>query len=160
MAPTSSQVPTSGILSNLLAAKLTKTISDPIARAIADPDFIIEVRMPLFSKARPRLTKTGHAYMPQAYRDSQTEMRRQILEQWPHGPLAGPIGLYVKLYGEGRGDADNLVGALLDAAGPSKGQEGILWEDDRVSVIPCIVVEWQKASKVDSRWVVQIAKLG
>ena len=115
--------------------------------------------MPLFSKARPRLTKTGHAYMPQAYRDSQTEMRRQIREQWDREPLTGPISLYMKLYGEARGDNDNIAGAMLDAAGPSKGQPGILWEDDRVSVIPCLIVEWEKASKADSRWIIQIADL-
>lgn len=97
--------------------------------------------------------------MPQAYRDSQAEMRRQIQAQWNEEPLTGPIALYLKLYGEGRGDGDNLVGALLDAAGPSKGQPGILWEDDRVSVIPCLIVEWEKVPKTESRWLIQIAKL-
>lgn len=133
--------------------------SEAIAKVIASPDYVLEVRMPLFSKARPRLTKGGHAYMPAAYRDAQAEMQRQILEQWPHEPLAGPIALYIRAYGEGRGDSDNLSGALLDAAGPSKGKPGILWEDDRVSVISCLIFEWEKAAKADSRWVIQIALL-
>jgi Holliday junction resolvase RusA-like endonuclease len=133
--------------------------SEAIAKAIGSPDYVLEVRMPLFSKARPRLTKTGHAYMPQAYRDAQAEMQRQIREQWPHEPLEGPIALYIRVYGEGRGDSDNISGAILDAAGPSKGKPGILWEDDRVSVIPCLIFEWEKASKPESRWVIQIAVL-
>lgn len=115
--------------------------------------------MPLFSKARPRLTKSGHAYMPAAYREAQAEMRRQLAEQWDGPPLAGPIALYLKVYGEGRGDADNIGGAILDAAGPSKGQPGLLWEDDRVTVVPCLIVQWEKTPKAQSRWVLQIALL-
>jgi len=133
--------------------------SEAMARVIGSPDYVLEVKMPLFSKARPRLTKTGHAYMPQAYRDAQAEMQRQINEQWHHAPLTGPIALYIKVYGEGRGDGDNIAGAILDAAGPSKGKPGILWEDDRVSVIPCLIIEWEKASRIDSRWILQIALL-
>lgn len=115
--------------------------------------------MPLFSKARPRLTKTGRAYMPQAYRDAQAEMHRQLREQWPHPALEGPIALYVKMYGEGKCDPDNAAGALLDAVGPSKGKPGMLWVDDRVTIIPCLVVEWERAPRTESRWVIQIAKL-
>lgn len=133
--------------------------SEAIAKAIGSPDYVLEIKMPLFSKARPRLTKTGHAYMPQAYRDAQAEMQRQIREQWSLEPLEGPIALYIRAYGEGRGDSDNISGAILDAAGPSKGKPGILWEDDRVSVIPCLVFEWEKTSKAESRWVIQIAVL-
>lgn len=133
--------------------------SEAIAKVIGSPDYVLEIKMPLFSKARPRLTKTGHAYMPQAYRDAQAEMQRQIREQWCHGPLEGPIALCIRAYGEGRGDSDNISGAILDAAGPSKGKPGILWEDDRVSVIPCLIFEWEKATKAESRWVIQIAML-
>lgn len=115
--------------------------------------------MPLFSKARPRLTKTGHAYMPQAYRNAQAEMYRQLKAQWPHPALEGPIALYVKLYGQATLDPDNGVGALLDAVGPSKNKPGLIWVDDRVGVIPCLIVEWERAPKAESRWVIQIAKL-
>lgn len=115
--------------------------------------------MPLFSKARPRLTKSGHAYMPAAYREAQTEMQRQIAQQWQADPLEGPLALHVEMHGEGRGDADNLVGALLDAAGPSKNKPGMLWVDDRVSVIPYVFAEWHKANKADSRWTIRILML-
>ena len=134
-------------------------ISDAIARAIGSPDYVLQVSMPLFSKARPRLTKTGHAYMPQSYRDSQAEMRKQLEAQWQREPLEGPVAVYLKLYGEGRGDSDNILGALFDCAGPSKGKPGLLWVDDRVSVIPVAVVEWEKTTKADSKWIVQIAML-
>jgi hypothetical protein len=65
----------------------------------------------------------------------------------------------MKLYGEGRGDSDNIAGAALDAAGPSKQEPGILWEDDRVSVISTLIVEWEKVPKAESKWIIQIAKL-
>ena len=52
--------------------------------------------------------------------------------------------------GEGRGDTDNIAGAFMDAG------QGILWLDDRVTVIPKLAIEWEKAPKVDSEWVVLI----
>lgn len=105
------------------------------------------------------MTRGGHAYMAKPYRDAQTSMRSLVRQQWDHPPLTGPIGLYLKLYGEGRGDSDNLAGFILDAAGPSKGVPGILWEDDRVSVIPLLIVDWEKSTKADSRWLVHILRL-
>jgi hypothetical protein len=105
------------------------------------------------------MTKTGRAYMAQPYRDAQAQMRKLLQEQWPHEPLAGPIALYIKARGEGRGDADNISGFLLDAAGPSKNQPGLLWEDDRVSVISTLIIEWEKAAKADSCWTIRIAVL-
>jgi Holliday junction resolvase RusA-like endonuclease len=109
--------------------------------------------MPLFSKARPRLTRSGHAYMPQAYKDAQAEMRRQLTKQWSGEPLSGPVALYLCVHGEARADSDNIAGALMDAA------NGILWTDDRVSIISTLVVEWSKASKAESRWIIKIAEL-
>lgn len=137
----------------------TKDTLSPIERVISSPDYTLQVSMPLHSKARPRMTRAGHAYMAQGYRDAQEEMRRQLCSQWSLQPLKGPIALYIKLYGEGRGDSDNIAGFLMDAAGPSKGQAGLLWEDDRVSVISTLIVEWVKAKKNESRWVIQIAIL-
>jgi Holliday junction resolvase RusA-like endonuclease len=137
---------------------MTATL-ESIAKLLSNPDYVINIKMPLHSKARPRMTKSGHAYMAQSYRLAQAEMQNQILDQWNVEPLNGPIGLYVKLYGEGRGDGDNIVGFLMDAAGPSKNHAGILWQDDRVSVIPLVVVDWEKVPKADSRWLIHIIKL-
>lgn len=86
-------------------------------------------------------------------------MRSILTEQWDRPALQGPIALYIKVYGEGRGDADNIAGFLMDAAGPAKNVPGLLWEDDRVSVISTLIVEWEKAKKADSKWIMQIAVL-
>jgi hypothetical protein len=55
--------------------------------------------------------------------------------------------------GEGRGDTDNIAGAFMDTA------QGILWLDDRVSVISKLYIEWQKASKADSEWLIYISHI-
>jgi Holliday junction resolvase RusA-like endonuclease len=112
--------------------------------------YVIVLDHPLFSKARPRMTRYGAAYMPPAYKEAQRSIRKLIISQWGREPLSGPIGLNVKVYGEGRGDLDNIIGALMDAA------NSILWLDDRVSVIKSLSIEWEKAPRAQSRWVVQI----
>jgi Holliday junction resolvase RusA-like endonuclease len=158
MEPTSNPS-TIGKLSNQPETRKVNGISNPIARVTNSPDYVLQVDMPLHSKARPRMTKTGHAYMAQSYRDAQAEMRKQLQSQWKEEPLKGPVALYIRVYGEGRGDSDNIAGFLMDAAGPSKGQPGLIWEDDRVSVISTLIVEWEKAPKAESKWIIQIAML-
>ena len=114
---------------------------------------IIRVKMPLFSKARPRVTSHG-TFMPKEYKQKQAEMKRQLLEAWgDREPLGGPIGLDLELYGEARADADNIIGALMDSA------NGLLWHDDRVNIIPEISVKWKKAAKNDSLWILKIKDL-
>lgn len=117
---------------------------------LGDPDYVLSIKQPLFSKARPRLTRSGHAYMPQPYKDSQSRMRTQLVEQWSNEPLEGPVALVIKAKGEGRGDADNIAGAFMDAA------QGIVFTDDRVSNVPILIFSWEKASKSDSCWLVSI----
>ena len=92
--------------------------------------------------------------MPVAYREKQAEMKRQLKEQWDGEPLEGPIRLDLVLKGEGRADADNIIGALMDAA------NGLLWTDDRVTIIPQISVSWEKAPKADSLWRISIYDAG
>lgn len=108
--------------------------------------------MPLFSKARPRVTSKG-TFMPKAYKDKQKEMKRQLREQWHQEPLQGPLRLVLNIQGEARADADNIIGALMDSA------NGLLWVDDRVSIIPEIEVRWVKSSQKDSRWSITICEL-
>ncbi len=91
--------------------------------------------------------------MPQPYKLAQAEMRRQLLGQWKHGPLEGPISLELFVRGEGRGDSDNIAGAFMDAA------HGILWIDDRVTIIPELKITWKRAPKNESLWVVHITNL-
>lgn len=122
-------------------------------QAINLPDYVLTIKRPLFSKARPRLTRTGHAFMPPAYKLAQAEMRKQIKQQWTKGPLEGPISLSIMVKGEGRGDTDNIAGAFMDTA------QGILWLDDRVTVIPELSISWTKAPKADSEWIIHIRHL-
>jgi len=91
--------------------------------------------------------------MPKAYQDKRKEMVRQLKEQWEGPPLEGPLRLELRIKGEGRADADNIIGALMDAA------NGLLWADDRVSIIPQIEVIWEKVAKTDSRWLISIYPL-
>jgi len=93
------------------------------------------------------------AFMPPAYKEKQRKMRILIREQWDRPPLEGPMRLEIECWGEGRVDADNMIGALMDAA------NGILWTDDRVSIIPEIRVVWHKAKKNQSKWLIKITEL-
>jgi Holliday junction resolvase RusA-like endonuclease len=108
--------------------------------------------MPLFSKARPRLGAHG-AYMATSYKQKQRKMRLLIREQWTQDPLEGPLRLDIDCYGEARADVDNIAGALMDAA------TGILWFDDRCSIIPELNIRWHKATKLDSLWKITITEI-
>lgn len=133
---------------------MTKSWSICTDQVTSLPDYELIIKQPLFSKARPRLTRSGHAYMPPAYKAAQAEMRKQLKAQWKEGPLEGPVAISLVIYGEGRGDADNIAGAFLDAA------QGIVLSDDRVSVVPKLSVEWHKASRAESKWVISIFRMG
>jgi Holliday junction resolvase RusA-like endonuclease len=108
--------------------------------------------MVLFSKARPRVTSRG-TFMPKEYQAKRREMLRQIQEQYQGPPLEGPIRLELDVYGEGRADADNIIGAFMDTANK------VLWVDDRVSIIPELQVRWRKANRGASKWIVRIYPL-
>lgn len=109
----------------------------------------IVVNMPLFSKARPRVTSRG-TFMPAEYKKKQKEMLRQVQEQYTGEPLEGPLRVEIDVYGEGRADGDNIIGALFDSV------NGVVWKDDRVSIIPQLEVRWTKAPKAESKWVIRI----
>lgn len=80
-------------------------------------------------------------------------MIRQMKEQYSGEPLPGPLRLEVTLFGEGRGDADNILGSLMDAG------NNIIWSDDRVTIISEIEVTWTRAKKSDSKWLVSVVSL-
>lgn len=112
----------------------------------------LEIKHALFSKARPRVTKHG-TFMPVAYKNNQKELLSKIKEQYNGPPLEGPLRVEMELFGEGRADIDNVAGALFDTA------NGVLWVDDRVSIIPELMVTWKKAPKALSRWIIRIIPL-
>lgn len=158
-APTLSQGHSPENQEQVIRRALTTLTSGNTEKTIGVPDYVLTVELPLHSKARPRLTRSGHAYMAPAYKEAQAAMRKQLRAQWQGEPLDGPIALHVKVYGEGRGDADNIAGFLMDAAGPNKKEPGVLWADDRVTVIPKLSIEWERAPKAESRWVISITHL-
>ena len=111
----------------------------------------LNIEYPLFSKARPRLTKTGHAYMPPAYKNHQRNLRAAIRCQWGDNPiLEEPIMLQLMVYGESRGDVDNIAGAFMDAA------QGIVYIDDNCRIVTRLDVQWHLSKKSESRWLVRV----
>ena len=88
--------------------------------------------------------------MPAAYKKNQKELLEKIKEQYDGGPLEGPLRVEMELFGEGRADIDNVVGAFFDTANK------VLWVDDRISIIPELSVSWKKCKKEDSYWVVRV----
>ena len=107
----------------------------------------------LFSKARPRVTSRG-TFMPKAYKDNQRELLAKVKEQYDGPPLKGPLRVEMELHGEGRADIDNVVGAFFDTVNK------VLWEDDRISIIPELSVKWIKTKKDQSAWYVRIIEIG
>jgi len=112
----------------------------------------LRIHQPIFSKARPRVTRNG-VFMPKAYQDKRKAMLASIKEQYTGDPLEGPLRVEVNVKGEGRADGDNIVGALFDCA------NGVLWKDDRISIIPQLEVRWTKAPKAESLWIIRIYQL-
>jgi Holliday junction resolvase RusA-like endonuclease len=101
-----------------------------------------ELRVPLMSKARPRSPRGGgRPYMPKAYMQWKATVRALLAEWWTIPPLADVRCLVLVFRGPARGDLDNLAGALLDAG------NGLLWTDDRVSVMPCMALRFTKTNR-------------
>ena len=92
--------------------------------------------------------------MPVAYKKNQKELLEKVKEQYDGGPLEGPLRVEMELHGEGRADIDNVVGAFFDSVNK------VLWEDDRISIIPELAGTWKKCKKEDSYWVVRIIPIG
>ena len=113
----------------------------------------LEIFHPLFSKARPRVTSRG-TFMPKSYKDNQKQLLAQVKEQYDGPPLKGPLRVEMELHGEGRADIDNVVGAGFDTVNT------VLWEDDRISIIPELSVRWTKCKKEQSTWYVRIIPIG
>ena len=113
----------------------------------------LEIFHPLFSKARPRVTSRG-TFMPAAYKKNQKELLAKVKEQYDGPPLEGPLRVEMDLYGEGRADIDNVVGAFFDTVNK------VLWVDDRISIISELSVRWTKCKKEHSTWTVRIYEIG
>jgi Holliday junction resolvase RusA-like endonuclease len=102
---------------------------------------LFELPLPLQPKARPRFS--GHAYTSDRYREWMRSARAILAEWWTRPPLGKGevIALQLTFCGPGTSDLDNLAGAVLDAG------RGIIWIDDRVTVIRRIEAEWKQAPR-------------
>lgn len=103
-------------------------------------DFRLPV--PLQPKARPRFGN-GMAYKDTKYRDWAENVRSILREWWTAPPLqkGQVVALQLTFCGPGTSDLDNLAGAVMDAG------NGIVWIDDRVTVLQRIEAEWQQQPK-------------
>ena len=95
------------------------------------------------SKARPRFS--GHAYTDKVYAQWKGDVHAFLAEWWTEAPLDRLNVLVAHFYGPARGDLDNRVGSLLDAA------KGVLFTDDAVKVIPAMVLKHHKTSTKEAR---------
>ena len=95
--------------------------------------------IPLKTKQRPRFA-ARNAYMDKPYKVWIQEMRALMAEHWTAPPLETVNVLWVQFHGPARGDLDNLLGAVMDAG------NGLIWRDDRVSIIARVEAEWKHAT--------------
>lgn len=111
------------------------------------PEIILPIR--LMSKARPRVTARG-TYMPKSYQQWRKECSDLLKEAWPYEPINHPIAVEIDCYGTARGDIDNYMGALFDTA------NGIVWADDRATIIQRATVSYYKSTVSKSFWKIRI----
>lgn len=100
--------------------------------------------VPLKSKARPRFVKGSVPYMPKDYMEWKADLTAQMKEWWTAPPLEKVKQVTLHFGGPARHDGDNLCGAVLDAG------LGVIWKDDRVSILPHGVWIWNKTKPKDS----------
>jgi Holliday junction resolvase RusA-like endonuclease len=81
--------------------------------------------------------------MPPAYMEWKQRVRAQMGEWWTRPPLqkGEVIAVHFLFRGPGTSDLDNLQGAVMDAG------NGIIWADDRVTVLRRIDAEWVQSPK-------------
>ncbi len=84
-------------------------------------------------KARPRNSRCGHSYLPTNYRVWKNEAIDLLSAQHEGEAIAVPVSISVILTGKHsqRGDADNVIGSILDAIV----QAGIIKDDNMKRVV-------------------------
>ena len=110
-------------------------------------------KVPAMSKPRPRVTQTGHVYMPGPYMAWKANVGGIVARVLPQLPFIGQarIELTLRIWA-GRGDADNLAGGIMDAL------NGIAWTDDRQ--IRSLRVDLEDRTKTSPRWLAVVRVLG
>lgn len=103
---------------------------------------MIELVIPIdpVGKARPRVTRSGHAYTPAGTVAAENAIRffaKKHLSGRTGFPMTGPVGVSIdfcfikpasvkRIYHTTRPDCDNLTKLVCDAL------NGILWDDDSI----------------------------
>lgn len=99
---------------------------------------VITLPIAPLAKARPRFVRaTGRTYMPKDYMAWKAAVAALVAQHWNMPPLPGVFHLHVHFVCVGTWDGDNLIGAVMDAC------RGVLWSDDRVTVIPRGSWSWE-----------------
>ena len=85
---------------------------------------LIFVAMPPMGKARPRVTKSGHAFMPSSYTKWKKDFALRARFQWGSEPaITAPFAIHIVLTttsGKMRSDIDNCAGSVLDSLQDAK----------------------------------------
>ena len=91
---------------------------------------------PVVPKARARVTKNG-TFHPARYQEWMKDAMTQLHQRWQREPIDYPVKLTAHLHRRCKtGDADNLVGSLLDVLVKS----GIL-ANDHIAIVPSVSVD-------------------
>ncbi len=112
-----------------------------------------QIHLPMrpISKPRPRaFMGQRRPYNDPVYKQWIKQAKAHMSEFWTHEPLEKLKILYVVFRGPARGDLDNRLGAVMDAG------NGIIWKDDKVTVIPSIDMKWLKTSEKEARIFMQV----
>ena len=115
---------------------------------------ILELNGCIVPKARPRVTRSGHAYMPSGYRDWKDNASFDLAQQTQERALEG-VSIDVCLVGKHnrRGDADNVSGAILDAL-----VDANILRDDNMKCVRRLTVELIYSAE-DPRTIIEIKPL-
>lgn len=89
-------------------------------------------------KARPRLTHSGRAYLPDAYRQWKAGSIDHLKSQYQGDRLLRVRSISIELHGKHsrRGDSDNIAGSILDALVQAEILAG-----DNLVVVPKLSIE-------------------
>lgn len=98
----------------------------------------------LMSKARPRFSAGKVPYMPKEYMQWKKDLRALMAEWWTTPPLDHVDRIDLVFKGPARYDLDNLAGSVLDAG------QGLVWTNDRCTVIPTLNLQWIKTKPANS----------
>lgn len=145
-----------------METSLTKKLTDHIQKFLALgelPEFVNETVFELegwvVPKARPRLTKSGHAYLPKNYRDWKDNAINQLAKQiCLDEKVITKTVILINFIGSGRAnaDTDNLQGSILDALVQAE-----ILEDDNRKIVPlCIPIFTERGKKAKRRTIIRL----